>query len=1350
LKRAPLVQLRIAAGPDGLWYALLRFHHIVDDATSMKMLIAEIVGSLECRVTQPADGVPYRVHVATALSYAKLREAETFFQAKLGGIEEPTAPFGLTDVHGTATQVRDARVTLPPLLVQRIHVQARRAGVSAATVFHAAWSLVVASTSGRHDVVFGTVLLGRMHGAGISRTMGMFINTLPLRLQLQSISAKELVQQTQRALIELMSHEYAPLFVAQRCSGIVGSAPLFTALLNYRHNVGAADARWSAASGIQVVAKSERTNYPITLSIDDLGGGFLLTAHTDYRIDPARVVEYLSVAVDSLTAALEQTPDTGALALSVLPQTERHLVMQAFNATQAPLTEERLVHSMFEQQAALTSEATAIIHDGRSFTYGELNARANQIARLLEARGVRRGDCVGVCLERGYDMVVAVLAALKAGACYLPLDPNYPADRLEYMLTDAAPKILITQTKLETLLPAGAVELVVVDEEQQSIASYPDANAIPAAEELAGAGPLYVIYTSGSTGKPKGTEMPHRAIVNLLQWHKRYLPCATGQRVLQFAALSFDVASQEIFSTLCTGGTLVLIDESVRRDPVALLEVINRESVQRLFLPPLMLQSLAETCSAVGAPTTLRQIVTAGEQLRVTPEVVELFERLDGCELHNHYGPTETHVVTSLTLSGDPRAWPSLPSIGKPIDNTQIYILNPARLPVPMGIAGEIFIGGANLANGYLNRPELTAERFIRNPFSDEPGSRLYRTGDLGKWREDGSIEYLGRNDQQVKIRGYRIELGEVEAQLARLPDLKEVAVVAREDAPGQKRLVGYVTQDTSGETVRPEKLRTALKAALPEYMVPNAFVILERMPVTPSGKLDRRSLPLPGGAALDTQYEAPQGTIESTLATIWQELLHIEAVGRNDNFFELGTHSILVLKALSMINKKFSCALRIQELYANPTIRELAQRIAGGEAQEEYVDLMQESALDEDIAACPGEPCIPPRTVLLTGATGFIGRYLLAQLLRDTSATVYCLVRAESYGAARSRLKEGLARSELWRPEYESRVITVHGDLRLPHLGIEAATYEVLSKTVDSIYHCATSMNHLETYSMAKRANVDSVRSIIRFAAQSRPKLINYISTLGVFGGMGPRVVDEDSSIDRERHKKASGYVASKWVAEKIVMRAGERGIHCKIFRVGLAWADSMRGHYDEAQREHRILKSSLLMGIGIKDYHYGMVPTPVDFIARAIVLLSNRSAEQLQVFHVASDAQVVRPFERLNMSGAVRLKLVPFYEWTREVKRRYEQGEALPIVPLIEHLFSMNAETFEEYQKRVRSEGVIHSCEETYEQLRKLGLAPAAVDDAALVAAARRIIRTEPGIPAHREPLSSNPELEAEGTDA
>jgi thioester reductase-like protein len=667
-------------------------------------------------------------------------------------------------------------------------------------------------------------------------------------------------------------------------------------------------------------------------------------------------------------------------------------------------------------------------------------------------------------------------------------------------------------------------------------------------------------------------------------------------------------------------------------------------------------------------------------------------------------------------LKGDTTA----PHIGRPMENRRVYILDPDHQPTPIGVTGEIYIGGAGIARGYLNRPELTAERFLPDPFSSDPAGRMYKTGDLGRWRADGTLEYLGRNDHQVKIRGFRIELGEIEAALASHPGVQQAVVLAREDEPGEKRLVAYVVpapaagsaQDRSQHELSAEHLRAHLQPRLPDYMVPAAFVLLESLPLTVNGKLDRRALAAPQQLAYASrQYQAPQGEVEEILAGIWQGLLRLERVGREDNFFELGGHSLLALQLLVKIHQALGHGLSVTDIYRSPRLRELATRIGAGAIVDELVELSKEAQLDAQLLGKATEGRrVPARSILLTGCSGFVGRFLLAQLLQDTDATLYCLVRPHAPQQARARLKAALRKWDLWTPEAERRVVAVPADLSQPKLGLRAGVYEVLAENVDSIYHCATSMNHLETYAMAKPANVESTRDLLKFATQGRAKLINYISTLGVFGETPcgrSRVVTEDSSIDREQHPTSHGYAASKWVSEKMFLAAGERGIACNIFRLGLVWADAQQGRYDELQREYRLLKSCLLSGVGIDNYGYGMAPMPVDYVARAIAALARQSPQGGGIYHLASSGQKADGvFEQCNEIAGISLDLLPHYEWIGAIKRLHEAGSSLPVVPLVEFAFPMTEAAFKEYYRKIESPSTRFDCTRTQRSLERAGL--------------------------------------------
>ncbi|NET61630.1 MAG: amino acid adenylation domain-containing protein, partial [Symploca sp. SIO2E6] len=636
----------------------------------------------------------------------------------------------------------------------------------------------------------------------------------------------------------------------------------------------------------------------------------------------------------NLLSAAVESPEQLIAKLPIMTEAELQQIFVEWNNTKIDYPLEKCIHQLFETQVRKTPDAVAVIFEDRKLTYSQLNSKANQLAHYLQQLGVKADTRVGICVERSVEMVVGLLAILKAGGAYVPLDPSYPSERLAYMVSDANVSVLLTQESLTTLLPEHQAQILCLDSSENLWSDYSTTNL---SSEVKPSNLGYVIYTSGSTGKPKGVAMSQGALVNLLQWQQEEAVVGQGAKTLQFAPISFDVSFQEIFSTWCNGGILVLVSAELRRDPKALLGFLTENQVERLFLPFVALQQLAAVAYESQNLPPLREVVTAGEQLQVTPDIVELMNRLPNCKLQNQYGPSESHVVSSYTLQGNVANWPTLPPIGRPITNAQLYILNRDLQPLPIGIPGELYIGGVCLAGGYLNRPQFTAEKFITNPFDPSKTTKLYKTGDLARYLHDGNIEFLGRIDNQVKIRGFRIETGEIETTLSKHNSVKETVVVATEDSLGHKRLVAYLVLETKttaisnlelSETEQIKQLKQYLTEQLPEYMIPTGFVLLSQLPLTPSGKIDRKALPAPDLSSVSTEFVAPQTATEKVLAEIWTEVLGIEQVGIHDNFFDLGGHSLLATQVLSRIRQAFDRELVLQRLFDSPTIAEIAQRL--------------------------------------------------------------------------------------------------------------------------------------------------------------------------------------------------------------------------------------------------------------------------------------------------------------------------------------------------------------------------------------------------------------------------------------
>ncbi|QNR42340.1 non-ribosomal peptide synthetase [Pseudomonas syringae] len=915
IRQAPM--LRIGYAHDAVnnrWLGMLLFHHLVDDATSLRILTSEIEAHMLGQQASLPPSVPYRNYVAQARLGVSREEHEAFFRDMLGDIDEPTLPFGVQDVQGNGRGIEEACQRVDIDLSQRLRAQARQLGVSSASLYHLAWARVLGAVSGKDDVVFGTVLLGRLQGGvGSDRALGMFINTLPLRVTLGEQGVRSGLKTTHARLSGLVAHEHASLVLAQRCSGVPASTPLFSALLNYRHvDAEVNQQAFDAWQGIEHLHSEERTNYPLTLSVNDEGVGFSLTVQTIASIDAQRVCAYMQTALESMVSTLEQSSEMPLAGLSVVPAAEREQLVFGLNATELDYPQQQTIHGLFEAQVERSPQALAVVHGELRLTYGELNDQANRLAHALRKQGVQPDSRVGICVERGAEMIVGLLAILKAGGGYVPLDPAYPAERITYILQDSEPAAVLVKAATRHLLAGVSVQTIDLDDQS---AWQHESIQNPEVEGLTSAHLAYLIYTSGSTGMPKGVMIEHRNTVNFLTWAHTAFDGSALEKTLFSTSLNFDLAVYECFAPLTSGGSINVVKN--------VLELQHGEhDIGLINTVPSALKALLEIN---GLPGSVHTVNVAGEALKRSL-VESLFETTGVQRLCNLYGPSETTTYSSWVAMDREDGF--APHIGRPVGNTRFYLLDEQQQLVPRGMPGEIYIGGAGVARGYLNRDDLTAERFLKDPFSQQPAARMYRTGDLGRYLPDGNIEYLGRNDDQVKIRGFRIELGEIETCLAKHPGVQETVVVAREDVPGETRLVAYFTASDPARLPESSDLRTYLQGLLPDYMLPAAYMPLDAWPLTPNGKLDRKALPAPDSSALVSRaYEAPVGDVEIKLAALWADLLNVEKVGRHDHFFELGGHSLL---AVSLIERMRQADLEadVRVLFGHPTLIQVAASV--------------------------------------------------------------------------------------------------------------------------------------------------------------------------------------------------------------------------------------------------------------------------------------------------------------------------------------------------------------------------------------------------------------------------------------
>jgi arthrofactin-type cyclic lipopeptide synthetase A len=944
------------------WLLELSAHHMISDHETLALIMAEVQSLMNGTENLLPASVPLR-NIVAHVRNPPLESHEVYFRQALADIEEPTAPFGVSNLRVTGSTSTTAQCRVSPALSRRIRDCARRLGVPSSALFHTAWALVLARCTGRTDVVFGTVLSGRMQAdAGFAHAIGLLINTLPVRISLARLPAGNAVLKCQDRLASLLAHERAPLNLALQCSGVPSPLPLFTSLLNYRHSLPQehGEPLPLTLSGVRVLLVEESANYPIAVQVDDYGEEFSLSAICVDGLDAERITGYFRSAIENVARALEDENSEDALTLDILPPGERQQLLADFNHATSDYTRTALVHELFEAQVRVRPDSVAVVHRDEVLDYAALNARANQLAHYLGSLGVKPDDRVAVCLRQGVDMVISLLAVLKAGGCYVPLDSNYPQERIRHMLSDSAPVALLTQLSLTELVGTHALPTLVLDapSDREALKSQPTHDPVKS-PDLNDSHLAYVIYTSGSTGEPKGVMVEHHSVVRLVTT-RDYVQLDSSTVMAQASNTSFDAATFEIWGALLNGGRLVVVEKDTLINAERLAAQIHEDGITVLFVTTALFNHHAQ--SKPDCFAGLGTLLFGGEA--VSPGAVATVVRKGMPKRLLHvYGPTETTTFSAwYPVTSEPLAGAVTVPIGRGFADTRLYVLTPTLQPVPVGVAGELFVAGAGLARGYLDRDELSAERFLKDPFARELGAsdasaRMYKTGDLVRWLPDGSLEFLGRRDSQIKLRGFRIELGEIESKLAAQPNVREALVLLREDVPGDKRLVAYLTchDETSFSAAQ---VQAHLVTQLPDYMLPSAFVVLDAFPLTPNGKLDRKALPVPEGESLAAEYEPPEGHTEEALAEIWRELLRVPRVGRHDNFSALGGHSLLAITLSVRILEKFQIQLPLEALFGAASLVSMSELIVNAQANlfsEKEVEEMEAelaSMSDEDLLA--------------------------------------------------------------------------------------------------------------------------------------------------------------------------------------------------------------------------------------------------------------------------------------------------------------------------------------------------------------------------------------------------------------
>ncbi|MFB2839283.1 amino acid adenylation domain-containing protein, partial [Floridanema evergladense] len=1270
---------------------IICMHHIISDGWSIGVFVQELAALYNADIqNQPSPLTPLPIQYAdfaiwqrewlsgevleTQLSYWKQQLADTPALLSLPTDRQRPAVQTYTGAH--------QKFALSSDLTEKLTQLSQEQGVTLFMTLLAGFNTLLYRYTGQSDIVVGSPIANRNHSE-IEGLIGFFVNTLVLRTDLaENPSFTELIHRVKEVSLAAYTHQDLPfemLVEAVAPSRDLSYSPLFQVMFVLQ-NAPLSELELSGLTLSPQELEMPIAKFDLTLSMENSSTG--LVGWWEYNTDlfDGSTIERMIGHFQTLLAAIVENPQTPISQLPILTTTEQQQLLVEWNDTQTDYPIDQCLHQLFEQQVKKTPDAVAVIFEDQQLTYSQLNDRANQLAHYLRSLGVGADVLVGICVERSIDMIVGLLGILKAGGAYLPLDPDYPQERLQFMLDDAQVKVLLTQQRLLEKLNVTQENLICLDRDWQIIQQWSQNNPI---SEVLATNLAYVIYTSGSTGQPKGVLITHQGLLNLVFWHQSTFSIAPSDKATQLAGTAFDAAVWELWPYLSAGASVYLVTSDTLYSPTDLRDWLIAKEISITFVPtPLAEKLLLLEWNETSA---LRTMLVGGDRLHNYPSLSVPFSVV------NNYGPTENTVVTTSGLVV-PKAeeFSASPSIGRPIANTQVYILDSYLQPVPVGVPGELHIGGAGLARGYLNRKELTQEKFIPHPFDNN--ERVYKTGDLARYLPDGNIEYLGRIDNQVKIRGFRIELGEIEALLSQCPQVQAAVVIAREDIPGDKRLVAYIVPlpDTA---LTVSELREFLKAQVPEYMIPSAFVILESLPLTPNGKVDRRALPKPDfHSEQKDKYAAPRNSVEEILTQIWAEVLNLNSVGIYDNFFELGGYSLLAIQLVSRIRSQLQVEVPLQSLFAAPTVADLATIIAATLdssapiTTDTQVDLEAEAVLDPSIQIenVPFTYTNEPKKIFLTGASGFLGSHLLYELLEQTQADVYCLIRSADEKQAYQKLLRQMESLQIWQEAFSSRIVPVVGDLSQNLLGLSRSNFQDLAAMIDVIYHNGALVNFVYPYSTLKPANVLGTQEVVRLASEIKLKPVHYVSTLSVFASpaYSGKIVLESDPLEHSKDMN-NGYAQTKWVADRLMMLARDRGLPVCIYRPARILGHSQTGISPPDDFWSTFILGFIHLGMAIALDNAKDNIIPVDYMSRAIVHLSQQKESLGKAFHLLNShyTPIADLYNWIRALG-YPLKEISYEEWRSHLIRTNQTSSNKLLQSLVAMAPEPNNQTTEQNQ--------------------------------------------------------------------
>lgn len=1272
-------------------FLVLAAAEIVIDRNAAEVLLAELGELYSAAVLgRPAD-LPAPFSYQRYIAENVARESETtdggdFWTAPLG----PTGPFAASRADLPTDRPRPAFKSYAGSRLSRQLDAARwRAveqlgadlGCGTYAVLSGAFSLWLSRMTSATHLVVGTE--GRLPEPSSGRLVGNRINPLALSVAVDpSLSVEGFLEAHRDYLLATYDHQaypFASLIQALSPARDESRSPLFVTSFTAER---APEAPRFAGLSVEVfVPPIARAKYDIEVRATYSPKGLQVVC--DYATDLFDA-ETIRGWLDSYLALLEDLGPRRARPvseLSALSAAQRHhqLYELSGRAARTALADDDII-TLLRAELERSPDAPAVSDANETLSYRELHRAANRVARELRERGAVPGSLVGIALPRDAHLLVAVIGTLAAGCAYVPLDPSYPRARLELVLGDAKPAVLISNTALAGRFPSELVPTTLLfDRDAEAIAGAPSS---PPEGRIEPTDLAYVFYTSGSTGRPKGVGVEHRQTAALLAWARSAFSAEEVANTLFSTSLSFDLSVFEMLLPLVTGGRVVIVDNAL-----SLLEQAPEQPITLLNLVP---SAMRELLRAGVVPPSVKCVGLGGEA--VPREIVrDTYRQTSAKRVLNLYGPTECTTYSTVDVIADDDG-PI--TIGRPITNSVAYVLDARGRLCPPGAVGELCLGGAGVARGYLGDQERTSERFVTLNLDGETDERLYRTGDLVRWRADGRLSYLGRSDQQVKVRGHRIELTEIEGCLRAHEHVEDAVVSTWDDAEGSRTLVAYIV---SRGGVDADALREHLGAQLPAHAIPSRFVALTTIPLLPNGKTDRSALPPPQLPSVERRHEivAPQNSTERVLHGIWCEVLEIADASIHDDFFALGGHSLLLTRLLHRVWKDCGARLSMRQFFAAPTIAGVAKTLfalrerrptsdvrydqASAAVQERFAFLYREAELAPELS-WSGEPYVadgPPRSIFMTGATGFVGGFVVQQLLERSDAELVLLTRCDSPEHGRERVRAGLERFGLWRDDYAKRIQIARGALDKPRLGMSDADYERFAARCDLIFHNGAYVNFIYPYEPLAPTNVEGTRSVIAFAFHERLKPVHYVSSIAVLPMGGHRRFEEENSLDH-RLELNMAYDDTKWVSEVMLRHARERGLPSTVYRPG-----EVSGHSDTGL----IVPGHFMYAVVAGSLQQGLMPlvdcfidfTPVDYAAAAMAHLTLQPQSLGHTFHVVNPEPIhsSRAFDWARSVG-YEFELLPFAEWRDAMLQSpdFHNNALYPYASVLDDFYDVNFE--------------------------------------------------------------------------